>query len=327
MQSTVRWGILGPGRIARKFALALEEVEGAHLVAVASRSRERAEAFAREHAVPAAHGSYEALASDGNVDAVYVATPHPFHEPHTVLCLRGGKHVLCEKPFALNAVQAERMIQVARETDRLLMEAMWTRFLPAIARVRELVRDGAIGELRLLTADFGFRAPFDPGSRLFDPNLGGGALLDLGVYPLSLASMLLGDPLAIETMAHLGTTGVDEEEVLLLRHERDGLAVLVASSRLETPCEAHLRGTGGAIHIPSRWHAATRFTLTTGDTPETVELPPRGGGFCHQVEAFHELIHGGHRDSPVMPLAESLAIMRSMDTIRSRWGLRYPQEG
>ncbi len=326
MPATVRWGILGPGRIARKFALALRESEGAVAAAVGSRSKDRAEAFAREFGIPTAHGSYQALAADPGVDAVYVATPHPFHEEHTVLCLRAGKHVLCEKPLALNAAQGERMVEAAREAGRLLMEAMWTRFLPTLARVRQLTAGGMIGDPRLLTADFGFRAPFDPASRLFDPALGGGALLDLGVYPLSLASMLFGEPVGIASAANLGPTGVDEEVAVLLHHAGGPLAVLTASSRLATPGEARIHGTAGSIRIHPPWHGGTRLTVGAGGTEETLDLPHRGGGFAHQIEAFMELVRGGKRDSPVMPLAESLAILQTMDALRIRWGLRYPGE-
>jgi predicted dehydrogenase len=326
MHETVRWGILGPGRIARKFALALRESEDAILAAVGSRSRDRAEAFAREYGAPTGHDSYEALAGDPQVDAVYVATPHPFHLPHTVLCLSAGKHVLCEKPLALNAAQGERMIEAAREADRLLMEAMWTRFLPTMARVRGLLAEGAIGEPRLLTADFGFRAPFDPASRLFDPALGGGALLDLGVYPLSLALMLFGEPARITSAVNLGTTGVDEEAAILLHHEHGEMAVLTASSRLATPGRARIHGTGGWIRIHPPWQGSTRLTVGSGDAEETLDLPHRGGGFAHQVEAFMDLLREGRRDSPVMPLAGSLAVMRTMDAMRAQWGLRYPGE-
>jgi predicted dehydrogenase len=326
MKRIVRWGILGPGRIARKFAGALRASEGAELAAVGSRRRERAEEFAAEQGFAVAHGSYESLAADPHVDAVYVATPHPFHAEHTILCLRGGKHVLCEKPFALNARQAERMIHVAREEDRFLMEAMWTRFLPTLVRVRALTAQGRIGEVRLLTADLGFRAPFDPASRLFDPALGGGALLDLGVYPVSLASMLFGAPARIESAANLGATGVDEETAVLLHHAKGQLALLTASSRLATPCQAHLHGTKGWIRIHPPWQGSTRLTVSSGERGETLDLPHRGGGYAHMAEAFMEHVRAGARDSPVMPQAESLAIMRTLDAIREQWGLRYPGE-
>ena len=327
---TVRWGILGPGRISRKFAAALGEAEGAVLVAVGSRDGARAAAFAADFGIaPAhAHGSYEALAADPLVDAVYIGTPHSGHEEHTLLCLARGKHVLCEKPLAINAAQAERMIAAARAGGLALMEAMWTRFLPSIVRVRELVDEGHIGEVRLVTADFGFRAAFDPDSRLFAPQLGGGSLLDLGIYPLTLASMLCGDPVDIQATANLGVTGVDEEIAIILRHARGELAVLAASLRVDTPREAHIMGTKGHIRIICPWWAGTRIGVRVGDGDEQViDLPSRGAGYTHEAEAFMDLIRAGRTESAVMPLRESLAVMRTMDAVRAQCGVRYPADG
>jgi len=323
----IRWGILGPGRISRKFAAALRDVGGAELVAVGSRDPGRAAAFAAEYGVARAHGSYDALAADPDVDAVYVGTPHAGHEAHTLLCLRGGKHVLCEKPLAINAVQGARMIAAARAADRTLMEAMWTRFLPALVRMRELVAAGTIGDVRMIQADFGFRADFDPDSRLFSPALGGGSLLDLGTYPVNLAFWLCGEPTEVLTMANLGSTGVDEEAAILLRHAGGRLSLLGCALRVDTPREARILGTRGSITITRPWWAGSRLVIDTGDgDPEVVDLPVRGGGYAHEAEAFMDLVRTGRRDSPVMPLAESLAILQTMDTIRARWGQRYPQE-
>lgn len=326
MKPVVRWGILGPGRISRQFVAGLREAEGAEVTAVGSRDPERAASFASEHAIPIAHGSYAALAAEQAVDAVYIGTPHPFHEGHAILCLRGGKHVLCEKPLALDERGAARMFAAADEADRLLMEAMWTRFLPSLTQVRRSIAEGRIGRPRMVTADLGFRAEFDPRSRLFDPALGGGALLDLGIYPLSLASMLFGEPERIETLANLGATGVDEEAAVLLHHRGGEIALLTASTRLATPCEARIQGTEGWIRIHSPWHASTRVTMSAEGGAETLNLPWRGGGYTHEAEAFMDLVRDGDRDSRVMPRAESLSLMRTMDRIRERWGLRYPGE-
>lgn len=324
---TIRWGLLGPGHISRKFAAALREAEGAELAAVGSRDAARAAAFATDFGIPHAHASYEALASDPTVDAVYIGTPHSGHEEHTLLCLAQGKHVLCEKPLALNAAQALRMITAARAAGLVLMEAMWTRFLPSFVRVRELVTEGRIGEVRLVTADFGFRAAFDPTSRLFDPRLGGGALLDLGIYPLTLASMLCGEPVEIQATANLGSTGVDEETAVMLRHARGELAVLAASLRVDTPREAHIVGTKGRIRIHFPWWAGTRIGVWEGHEDEQVfEWPSRGGGYTYEAEAFMELIRSGCSESAVMRHDESLAIMRTMDTIRTICGITYPLE-
>jgi predicted dehydrogenase len=323
----VRWGILGPGKISRTFAAGLQAADGAQLAAVGSRSAPRAAAFAAEHGFNRSWGTYEDLAADPAVDAVYIGTPHVFHEEHTLLCLRAGKHVLVEKPFAINAEQAGRMIRAARENDRLLMEAMWTRFLPTVVAVRAMVAAGDIGEVRMLTADFGFRAPVDPHSRLFAPALGGGSLLDLGIYPLTLASMLFGEPVQVSSLANLGATRVDEEAAVIMQHRGGELAVIHSSLRFDTPRHAFLLGTGGWIEIMFPWWAGTRLRVKVGDRDaEILERPHRGGGYTHEAEAFMELIRSGARDSEIMPLDESLTIMKTMDLIRDQWGLTYPGE-
>lgn len=326
----VRWGILAPGRISAKFAAALREAEGARLVAVGSRDAARAAAFAAAHGLaPAhAHGSYEALARDPDVDAVYIGSPHTGHEEHTLLCLAHGKHVLCEKPLAVNAAQAARMVAAARSAGLLLMEAVWTRFLPSVARARELVAAGAIGEVRLVQADFGFRAPFDPHSRLFSPGLAGGALLDLGIYPLNLASMLCGTPALVQATANLGATGVDEETAIVLRHARGELATLSCSLRSDTPREAHIIGTEGRLRLLFPWWAGTRLEVQRrgGGAVELLDLPSLGGGYAHEAEAFMDLLRAGRTEPDVMPLDESLAIMRTMDEVRGQCGVAYPAD-
>lgn len=323
----IRWGILGPGRISREFAAGLREADGAKLVAIGSRDRDRARAFADEFGASRGHGSYEALAADPDVDAVYVGTPHSAHEPHTLLCLAGGKHVLCEKPLAINTAQAERMVSAARAAGLALMEAVWTRFLPSVVRLREMVADGAIGEVRMVQADIGFRAPYDPHSRLFDPALGGGALLDLGIYPLNLAVMLCGEPTAIHSDAVLAETGVDQAEAIILRHAAGELAVLAATLDLDAHREARVIGRDGSLVLTEPWWAGTRLVHRGRTGHEHVhELPHRGGGYAHEAEAFMALVREGQTDSPVMPLADSLAVMRTMDRLRESWGVRYPVE-
>lgn len=325
--NTIRWGILGPGKISGSFARGLHEAAGADLVAVGSRDQARAATFAVEYGVANVHGSYEELASDPEVDAIYIGTPHSFHCEHTLLCLRQGKHVLCEKPLAMNGFQAEQMIETARESRLVLMEAVWTRFLPAVVRVRELLEAGTIGKVQMVMADFGFRAEFDPDSRLFSPDLGGGALLDVGIYPLNLAFMVLGEPVEMQTMVNLGVTGVDEQSTILLRHQEGQLSVLSSSLVTDTTREAHILGTEGSITICFPWWAANRIVVKTADGSEKSEdLPRRGGGYTHEAEAFMELIRSRATDSEIMPLDESLNIMKTMDQIRARWGLKYPCE-
>ena len=325
--NTIRWGILGPGKISGSFARGLREADGAQLVAVGSRDQSRAALFAAEHGAMNVHGSYEELARDPEVDAIYIGTPHSFHWEHTLLCLRQGKHVLCEKPLAINGIQAEQMIETAHASGLVLMEAVWTRFLPALVRVREILDTGTIGKVQMVMADFGFRAEFDPESRLFSPDLGGGALLDVGIYPLNLAFMVLGEPVEIQTMVNLGATGVDEQSTILLRHKEGQLSVLSSSLVTDTPRQAHILGTEGSITIYYPWWAANRIVVKTADGGEESEdLPRRGGGYTHEAEAFMELIRSGESESKIMSLDESLNIMKTMDQIRARWGLKYPCE-
>ena len=216
MTDTLRWGILATGSIAHKFATGIAALDDAEIVAVGSRSREGADKFADEFDIPDRHDSYEALAADPDVDAIYIATPHSLHKENMLTCLAAGKAVLCEKPFAINAREAREAIDFARERGIFLMEAMWTRYIPLMVEVRRMVADGMIGDLRMITGDFGYRAGFNAERRTFNPALGGGALLDVGIYPLSLASMLLGKPQRIASMAELGETGVDEQSAMIL---------------------------------------------------------------------------------------------------------------
>ncbi len=327
MQNAIRWGILGPGRIARKFAAGLGVLDDAALVAVGSRSQENADRFGDEFHVPRRHASYEALAEDPEVDAVYVATPHPFHKANSILCLEAGKAVLCEKPFTINAREAAEVIAVARERGVFLMEAMWTRFIPAIVKVREWLAAGAIGEVRMLAADFGFRGGRDPKGRLFNPELGGGALLDVGIYPVSLASMVFGGPPErIVSLAHLGETGVDEEAGIVFRHEGGRIAVLHTAISVTTSHSAHVMGTGGSIEIAPPFWKAERVVLRTATGEERVELPLTGNGYNYEAAEVMDCLRAGRTESNIMPLDETLAIMKTLDTIRQQWGLTYPME-
>ncbi|MFA6243998.1 MAG: Gfo/Idh/MocA family oxidoreductase, partial [Candidatus Hydrogenedentales bacterium] len=227
MIKTIRWGILGTGSIARQFARGLQSAEGAELSAVGSRAASTAESFAKEFGVSRCHGSYEALAGDPDVDVIYVATPHPMHKDNTLLCLNHGKAVICEKPFAVNAQEARAMVKTAHAKKLFLMEAMWTRYIPAVAKARQWVRDGKIGEVRMIQADFGFRAGWDETSRLLDPNFAGGALLDVGIYPISLAYFFMsGGPRRVLTTATIGDTGVDEQNAIVFEYASGALALL-----------------------------------------------------------------------------------------------------
>lgn len=327
MSQTVRWGILGPGRIAKKFALGLKDSPGAQLLAVGSRSAERAQAFGEQFSAPRRYGSYEQLVADADLDAVYVATPHPKHAEHAAMCLEAGKAVLCEKPFTVNAAQAERLIAVARRKKVFLMEAMWTRFLPSIVRLRQLLAEKVIGEVRLLTAELGFRADLNPQSRLFDPNLAGGALLDVGVYCVSFAHMAMGTPDRVAALADMGTTGVDEQAGVVLGHSGGRLSMLTAAIRTNTPHEAWVYGTEGHIHLHHPWWRGGRLTVQRDGQPaEEINLPVVGNGSNYQTDEVARCLAAGKLESDVMPLDESLAAVRTLDRIRAQWGLKYPVE-
>jgi dihydrodiol dehydrogenase / D-xylose 1-dehydrogenase (NADP) len=323
----VRWGILGTGAIAREFVQGLHSVSEAEVLAVGSRSRASAQEFADKRGIPRRHSSYEDLASDPDVDVIYIATPHPFHAENATLCLREGKAVLCEKPFSVNAAEAERVVKLAREGGLFIMEGMWTRFFPLMEEVRRLVSEGDIGEVRMLNVDFGFRAGFDPASRLFDPKLGGGALLDVGVYCVSFASMILGQPFGSVGLSHLGETGVDEQASVVLEHEGGRLANLSIGIRTATPQEATIIGTEAYIRIHAPWWRPKSLTIyRPGEESETVDAPVSGNGFNYEAAEVMRCLEAGKTESDVMPLDETISVMRTMDRIRAAWGLRYPGE-
>lgn len=268
-----------------------------------------------------------ALANDPDIDAIYVATPHPMHAENSILCLEAGKAVLCEKPFAINARQAAEVIRVARAKKVFLMEAMWTRFLPIIVKVREWIRQGAIGEPRMVSADFGFRAGVNPEGRLFNPHLGGGGLLDVGIYTVSFAAMVFGPhPDRVTSMATLGETGVDEQAAIILGYPGGELALLSTAIRTSTLHEARVIGTDGTILLHPAFWKGERATLKAGGKEETVELPLTGNGYNYEAAEVGRCLRAGELESPTIPLDETLAIMQILDQIRAQWNLKYPME-
>lgn len=324
---TVRWGILGPGNIAKRFASDLKQTDGAVVQAIASRSRERAEAFQEKFGGETIHTDYTALAEDPAVDIVYVATPHVFHMEGSLLCLQRRKPVLCEKPFAVNAEQARAMAKCARENNTFLMEAMWTRFFPIMHELRTRIADGAIGEVRMVQADFGFRCGWNPEGRLLNPALGGGGLLDVGIYPMSLFFMLLGTPIEVQGQAHVGSTGVDEQAAWICKFRKGELAIGATGVQTATTQVGTILGTEGRIIIDSPWWKPRRMTITVnGKDPEVVEIPYEGGGFQFEAAAVGQAVTNGLKEHPLMPLDESIAIAEAMDALRQQWGVRYPCE-
>lgn len=326
MQKKIKWGIMGPGRIAHKFAQSLKCSEAAEITAVGSRSMERAVEFAKQYGINRAYASYAKLAADNDVDIIYVATPHPAHFECALLCLKAGKAVLCEKPFTLNAAETKTLVKTAKSSKLFLMEAMWMRYLPAIVKVRELLTQGEIGEIRMVKADFGNRIPWDPSGRLLNPELGGGALLDVGIYPVSFASMVLGaSPTKITGIAYLGETGVDEQFSAVLGYEAGKIAALSGAVRSSLPNEARIIGTEGYVRMPDFWRASSLELYQNGKM-EKFEIPFRSTGYIHEAEEAMYCLREGLIESSIMPLDESLKIMKILDTLRKQWGLKYPQE-
>jgi len=318
----LRWGILGTGSIATKFAEGLEAVSGADLVAVGSRAQSTAEAFALKHGASRAHATYEELAQDPEVDAIYIATPHVLHRENTLACIEGKKAVLCEKPFAMNRIEAEEMVAAARSAGTFLCEAMWTRFLPGTRRVRDLISSGAIGEPRQLECDFGFRTDYDPAGRLFDPALGGGALLDVGIYCVAYARMVFGSaPAQIQSTAHLGETGVDEQSAYLFSYDSGAFARMSSATRTQTAQRATISGTEGSIEVPGFWHA--QEVIVNG---EVESHPHIGNGYSHEAIAVGEALTKELTECEEVSLDETLELASTLDEIRAQWGLRYPAD-
>lgn len=327
MSRKIRWGILGTGNIAKKFATGLKSSPQAELAAVGSRTQAGADAFADAFDIPRRHGSYGQLAADADLDAIYIATPHAMHHDDTILCLEAGKAVLCEKPMAICLPQAREMIDTARRCGTFLMEAMWTRFLPWYRKMRSLLADGAIGDVRMIMADFGFRSAIDPQGRLFNPAMGGGAALDVGIYPVALANDLLGEPAEILALADIGTTGVDEQAAYILKYDGGRLASLTTAVRTLTPMEATIMGDEGYIRVASPWWCSQSFTLSrTGKESETFHLPLEGNGYNYEADEVNRCLLEGCTESKIVSHDSTLLTMRTLDEIRRQIKLRYPME-
>jgi predicted dehydrogenase len=323
----VRWGIVGPGRIAHNVVRDFPLVDGAEVVAVASRSADRAQSFADEHHLARSYGSYAEILSDEDVDVLYIATPHPQHHALALAAIRAGKAVLVEKTFTATVAGAEEVVAAAREHRVFAMEAMWTRFQPAVVAARALIEDGAIGEVRQVQADLGVDQPFNPGDRLFDPAQGGGALLDLGVYVVSFAQYFLGTPDRVHVTGSLAPTGVDAEAGLLLGYDDGRAAALLATIRQYTPGAARIHGTTGWIDVHPRFHHPRTFVLSRkGQEPETITRPPTGGGYAHELTEVTEAVAAGRTESTVMPLDDTLAVQRILNDACEQLGVTHHED-
>jgi predicted dehydrogenase len=323
----VRWGIVGPGRIASLVIKDFPYVDGAEAVAVASRSSDRAEAFASEHGVARAYGSYHEIMNDPEIDVIYIATPHPQHYAIALAAIAAGKAVLIEKTFTATVPGAEQIIDAAQHHQIFAMEAMWTRFQPAIVAARALIDDGAIGEVRQLQADLGVDRPYDPSDRLFDPAQGGGAMLDLGVYVVSFAQYFLGTPDRIEVTGSLAPTGVDAEAGLLLGYEDGRAATLLISLKHHTPGAARIQGTKGWIEVPPRFHHPHRIVLhRRGEDVQAISRLPIGTGYSHELIEVTECVRTGRTESAIMPLADTLAVQRVLNAACERLGVFHAED-
>lgn len=326
-QKPVRWGILGTGWIAQLFTNDLR-LNGMHVQAVGSRSGEAAQSFGSRFEIPNRHASYEELAADPEVDAIYVATPHTSHAENALLALRHGKHVLVEKPFTLNASQAQEIVSEGEKRGLLVLEAMWTRFLPHMLRIREIIAEGTLGEIRTVIADHGQLLSADPAHRLNNPDLGGGALLDLGIYPVSLAVDMLGLPSEIHAASRSGATGVDAQISLLLNYNGAAHALLQAALDARGPMRASIIGAKARIEIQGVWYEPSSFDVYDRNNVaiEHFAWPVVGRGMQYEALEVERCIRDGRIASDLMPPAQSVAIMQILDSVREQIGLRYPGE-
>ena len=328
MTRIINWGIIGPGKIANRFVSSFKSIPNAKLYAVASRDIEKAKAFAKTYGIEKCYDNYESIANDSVVDVVYIATPHVFHREQTLLCLTNKKAVLCEKPLSLSHKDALDMIECARNNNVFLMEAMWSRFFPTTIKALELVRQGAVGDVKYLRADFGFKSPTnDHKSRLFDLSLGGGSLLDVGVYPLFLALLILGRPNAIKSFASMAPTGADEVLNAIFHYNNGAIASILSAIVIDTPKDAEIIGTLGTITLHTPWHKADALTLTMNDGQEKrFDFPYEGTGFEYQIQEVMRCLQNDQKESDLMPFDLSLQMAETSDEIRRQCGIHYESD-
>lgn len=326
----IRWGILGCGKIARKFASDLQLVEGTSLAAVGARTRPQAEAFSQEYPAAQVHGSYLDLVNDPQVDIIYVATPHGLHYEHVLLCLEHGKAVLCEKAFALNSRQTRAMIAKAREKNLFLMEALWTKFLPHYQLTMAMIRDGRLGEVTSVISTFGFRAAQPYPDRLYDPALGGGSLLDIGIYNIFLTTAILGRPDQVEASMTPGPGGVDAQCSMVFSYTGGAKAHMLCSFLCQLPTEAWIGGTQGALHLSHRFYEPSTSVSYYPDKMDSRQLLPflkeKGWGYRYQIAHVCDCLRGGLSESPIMAHTDTLALMELMDEVREKAGIHYPAD-
>jgi predicted dehydrogenase len=327
---TIRWGILGAGRIARKFASDLKLVGDAELIAIGSRGKQSADEFNKEFPVKYCHYNYLDLVQNPEVDVIYIATPHNLHHENTLLCLDHGKAVLCEKPFAMNSKQTVEMIEKAREKKLFLMEALWTKFHPHFIKMQKMIGQGLLGEIKAVLVNFGFKPMAPIPARLFDPELGGGTVMDIGIYNVFIAMSILGKPDAIDAVITPASTGVDEQCAILFRYKNGALAQLFSTFSSNLATEADICGTDGRIRLTSRFYEPSSTVEFYSDRAESREVIPveKEPGFGYQYEARHvnDCLRKGLTESPIVSFADTLQLMETLDEIRKVAGIRYPAD-
>ena len=322
----IKWGIIGCGRIAHKFASDLALIEEAALTAVASRSYAKADEYAQKHKAKKAYGSYDELFLDPDVDIVYIATPHHLHAELSIKAMENNKHVLCEKPLSINHIEAISIIETSRRTKRFFMEALWTRFNPSFVEVKKRIDDGELGEIKYINADFAFRSEFSTGDRTLDINLGGGALLDIGIYPAFLAYIMLGVPKEIMAKSIYHKTAESDIQTSMIFHYAEAQAILYSSFESQSDMVARISGTKGQIYLNDRWHHANGYTLIKNERAQKFDLPVTGNGYTYEIIECHNCLRANKIESKDWSHQNSLDLISILDDVRKQVGLKYPQE-
>jgi len=326
METKIRWGIVGPGKIARKFVSDLLLVEDAEVTAVASRSMERAKEFAEEYDVEHTFGSYDELFRSGTVDVVYIATPHNFHRDLSIKALENGIGVLCEKPMGVNRDEVVEQVNASKKHNTFLMEAMWSRFNPSIKKVKELVDTGEIGELKYLYADFAFYAlDRDEDSRLLNPDLASGTILDIGIYPIFLSYLLLGMPENILATSKFHNNGTELQTSMIFDYP-EAQAMLYSGFTSRSRMEAEISGNKGQLFLKSRWHEADEYTMVKEDETKKFSLPLKGIGYYYEILEVHECLRSNKIESDLWSHQNSLDLSELLDTVRKKCGVSFPFE-
>ncbi len=324
MRTKINWGIIGLGNIANSFAHDLELSNDSILYGVASRDIEKAREFGNKHNSVKYYGSYEELAKAPEIDVIYVATPHVFHFENTMMCLKNGKAVLCEKPLGMYSTEVKTMLKEAESKKLFLMEGLWTRFIPATEKLIELIRDNAIGDILFVRADFGFKSDFSPENRIYNKKLGGGSLLDIGIYPIYLSLLILGIPKEIKAMARMAQTGVDSYCSMLFDYDNSTKAVLESTVEADTPTEAYIYGSKGFIKLHNRFHHSEKISLYQNrELKETFELKYTGNGYSHEIEEVNRCLKNNNIESDRLPHKVSMDLITLIDRIKVIVGLNY----